>query len=290
VHELEEQKYKDAEKLRLLYVAGTRARDLLVVCRLDADRKKNKAWGEFESYLAKADELKLSPPKDGSKGAKPDLSATARAKASAARAARHDQAQQPSWAVVTPTGAKTRVAEVGAGVIPSTPGQRADAGVAWGTLVHGLLEHAMRFPNASRNDLARLAEWLTVESTDLRPFIPEALDLVEAVSKALFWQEARAGGDLCVEVPFAVRLEPGQSVPGVPAADRLTVLRGVIDLAHRAGDGWRIVDYKTDQLDGVADVEAELRARHGVQLGQYEFAWEQVTEGKVLSARIVSVR
>jgi len=156
--------------------------------------------------------------------------------------------------------------------------------------VHGLLEHAMRHPAATRDDLARLALWLTVESTDLRPFIPEALDLVQAVSKAPFWQEARAGGDVCVEVPFAVRLAPGQTVPGVAAVDRPTVLRGIIDLAHRADEGWRVVDYKTDQLDGVADAEAELLARHGAQLGQYQFAWERIIQGEVASARIVPLR
>jgi ATP-dependent exoDNAse (exonuclease V) beta subunit len=203
---------------------------------------------------------------------------------------------------MTPTGAKARVAGAGAGVTegtagegaataaPPTPGQRADAGVAWGTLVHGLLEHAMRFPTATRDDLARLAQWLTVETTELRPFIPEALDLVDAVSKAPFWREARAAGEVCAEVPFAVRLDAGRAAPGVPVVDRPTILRGIIDLAHGTDGGWRIVDYKTDQLDGVADVEAELLARHGVQLGQYQFAWERVTDGKVLSARIVSVR
>jgi len=72
--------------------------------------------------------------------------------------------------------------------------------------------------------------------------------------------------------------------------DRPIVLRGVIDLAHRAEDGWRVVDYKADQLDGIADVEAEMLARHGVQLGQYRFAWERITESKVASARIVPLR
>jgi hypothetical protein len=46
---------------------------------------------------------------------------------------------------------------------------------------------------------------LTFETPDLRPFIPEALDLVGAVSKVPFWLEARAGAEVLVEVPFAVR-------------------------------------------------------------------------------------
>jgi ATP-dependent exoDNAse (exonuclease V) beta subunit len=195
-----------------------------------------------------------------------------------------------SWLAMPERARRAADAAEAAGAVPDTPSHRVDAGAAWGSLLHGLLEHAMRHPAATREDLARLALWLTVESADLRPFVPEALDVVAAVAKAPFWQAAQAAGEVCVEVPFAVRLEAGQGLPGTPAVDRPIVLRGVIDLAHRAADGWHVVDYKTDQLDGVADVDAEMLARHGVQLGQYRFAWERVTEAKVVSAGIVPLR
>jgi ATP-dependent helicase/nuclease subunit A len=298
-HELEENKYRDAERLRLLYVAGTRAKELLVVCRVDASAK-NKAWAAFEGYLAGMPELKVPKVKLDRKPVKPDLSARTRAEANAARVAKHDRVRQASWAVMTPSDVKSRLAATErakqvagdgetAAAVPDTPSHRVDAGAAWGTLMHGLLEHAMRHAAATREDLARLARWLTVETPDLRSFIPEALDLVEAVLRAPFWQEARAGAEVCVEVPFAVRLEPGPSPPGVEPVEAPTVLRGVIDLVYRADDGWRILDYKTDRLEGVADMEAELRRRYGVQLGQYGYGWELVTDGTVASAGTVAV-
>ena len=164
------------------------------------------------------------------KKVKADLSEKARAAADAARAWRHDQVRQPSWAVTSVTGEKARLAAAkrareasqdGAGeavaAAAETPSHRADAGAAWGTLVHGLLEHAMRHDGATRADLDRLARWLTVETPDLRPFIPEALDLVEAVRKAPFWQEARAGAEVHVEVPFAVRVAPSRRRAGRPS-------------------------------------------------------------------------
>jgi Ion channel/PD-(D/E)XK nuclease superfamily len=176
--------------------------------------------------------------------------------ASAARALHHARVREPSWAATSVTGETARLAaaerakkvavdEAAATAVPDTPSHRADAGLTWGTLIHGLLKHAMRHEGATRDDLARLAWWLTVETPDLRAFIPEALDLVAAVSKAPFWQEARAGAEVLVEVPFAVRLEPGTSIAGDVPIVLPTVLRGVIDLAYRAGDGWRILDYKT---------------------------------------------
>jgi ATP-dependent exoDNAse (exonuclease V) beta subunit len=222
-----------------------------------------------------------------------DLSAKARAAAEAGRAARHEAAQAGTWAVATPTGEKARLAAAerakqaagdarAAAAVPDTASHRADGGAAWGTLLHGLLEHAMRHSDASREDLARLALWLTVEHEEIRPFIPESLDWVDDVRRLPFWQEARTGAEVHVEVPFAVRLPAAESVP--------TVLRGVVDLVYLADDGWRILDYKSDQIEGLADVDAELLARYRPQLEQYLFAWGRVAGGKVPCADLVALR
>ena len=52
--------------------------------------------------------------------------------------------------------------------------------MAWGTLIHGLLEHAMWHPNATPDDLKRLAMWLTVEEPQLRAVIDEAVETVRS--------------------------------------------------------------------------------------------------------------
>jgi ATP-dependent helicase/nuclease subunit A len=299
-HEQEEDHYRKAEQLRLLYVAGTRAKDLLVVCRTN-DARKNKAWGAFDSYLRTMPDLQVPSTPKVPKREAPDLSAAAREEADAQRLSGHDGVRQASWAVMTPTGAKAaglaaepvaRALSAGeAGAPPAeTSSRRGDAGAAWGTLVHGLLEHAMRHETATQADLERLARWLTMEQPDLRPVIPKALDLVEAVKHAPFWDEARAGGEVHAEVPFAVRVEPGTSVPGVAIVEKPTVLRGVIDLVFLAADGWHILHYKMDRLEGVEDPQAELQRRYGTQVGQYQFAWERVNRGRIGSAGVVMLR
>jgi len=128
-----------------------------------------------------------------------------------------------------------------------TPAHRADAGMAWGTLVHGLLEHAMRHKTATRDDLRRLAMWLTVDEPQLRTAIDEALDTVERAARADFWQLARTH-EHSVETPFFVR-EPG---------NRLT--NGVIDLLFQSDAGWQVVDYKTDISLSDKAYEAQLDA------------------------------
>ena len=51
----EEKKYEEAEENRLMYVAATRARDLLVVSAYEGDLGEKKAWGPleqgFESFI-----------------------------------------------------------------------------------------------------------------------------------------------------------------------------------------------------------------------------------------------
>ena len=55
-HELAEQPYRQAEEDRLLYVAATRAREMLVVSRWTGNQTQ-KAWGVLNNFLATAKEL-----------------------------------------------------------------------------------------------------------------------------------------------------------------------------------------------------------------------------------------
>ncbi len=297
-HETTELAFLTAEEVRLRYVAATRAKDLLVVCRwAGSDQHALKPWDPFEADLDDAPELVVPADLPADADGRTDLRPATRAAAAAARGRRLERARRASVAVVSvgehvkhedgrPRREEPPSGEAGPG--PSgEPGPAASgepAGAAWGTLLHGLLEHAMRHPASTREDLARLARWLTVEFDELRPVIGEALDWVEAVRRLPFWDDARAAGAEClVEVPFAVRLEapPG----GVP-----TILRGIIDLIYRSEAGWRLLDYKSDRLDGVADIEAALRARHGAQLADYADAWQRATGARVLSRHVVSLR
>jgi ATP-dependent exoDNAse (exonuclease V) beta subunit len=214
------------------------------------------------------------------------------ARAAEVRAAAHARARRAGWAVSRVTGehaaVQARAARLGdapggeeaepvlAAIVGDTPAHHADAGAAWGALIHGLLEHAARDRGATREDLARLGTWLTVDSTDLRPLLPAALDVVERVVAAGFFREARQADASEAEVPFAV-LQAGDDGP--------TVIRGVIDLVHSAAGGWRIIDYKTDQ----AGDPAALLVRHGGQLRAYLDAFARLT-GAPVEAGVFGVR
>ncbi len=285
-HQQDEARYLEAEASRLLYVAATRAKDAIVIGRwakTSASQAK-RAWAALDPYLAGAAELPVPEAVSLPAVAQVDLSANAARRAAEAAEAKHEQARHPSWAATSVTSEIKRLPRIapdadddGAAddatrvITAETPSRRADAGLAWGTLVHGLLEHAMRHKDATRDDLRRLGLWLTVDEPDLRAVLDLALDTVEAVAHAGFWQTARASAECHEEVPFAVR-DAGGDVP--------TVVNGTIDLIYKAAGDWRLVDYKTDRP---GDNRAALEARYVSQLRAYEEAWRQVSGGDVIS-------
>jgi ATP-dependent helicase/nuclease subunit A len=282
----EEQTYLAAEEHRLLYVSATRARDLLVVGRWAKSGGGGvRAWEAFEPFLGGVPELP-GPAKVHAPAAQMvDLSAAANARATAMRDAAHDRGRVPSWSATSVTAEARHIAKIARSVdsdlddptrvvVADTLSHRADAGMVWGTLIHGLLEHAMRHKDATREDLRRLAMWFTVEEPALRSVIDEALDTVEHAAKSKFWSEAKAAPECHQEVPFMYRRNA--AVPELVA--------GIIDLTYLTREGWRVVDYKTDE-----DFSRENSVGYRAQVSSYEHAWTTVT-GMVTTGTLAAIR
>jgi ATP-dependent helicase/nuclease subunit A len=261
-----EQPFLAEEQKRLLYVAATRAREVLVVSR-QTPPKGTPAWNVLDAFLGNAKELPVVGAVAVPPVAPADCSPDAQSAAASSRAAAHAAVNQPSWSItsvtaeakhvkrMTPAPEPTEPGDATRVVAQDTPSHRADAGMAWGTLIHGLLEHAMRHQGCTRDDLRRLAMWLIVEEPQLRSVIDEALDTVERVAGAEFWRDA-AANEHSVETPFTFARN-----------EKLT--NGVIDLLHSTAAGWRITDYKTDADGGAAKASV-----YAAQLDAYRAALE----------------
>jgi ATP-dependent helicase/nuclease subunit A len=256
-HEADELPYLEAEEDRLLYVAATRAREQLVVSRWTGGTLRSPAWGVLNAALAGARELPI-PAAVNVPSVEPLDSSEADSEATSRRGVAHERVRQPSWSVTSVTAeAKqlertTRSVTVATDdptkvVTKDTPAHRADAGMAWGTLIHGLLEHAMRHKAVTRDDLRRLGMWLTCEHLQLRTLLDEAVDTVVDIAGSDWWRAAKAG-EHSEETPFAVN-----------QADR-HIRNGVMDLLFREDGGWAVRDYKTDVSLDAAGYENQLRA------------------------------
>jgi len=283
-HEATELPYLEREHDRLLYVAATRAREMLVVSRW-TERKGTPAWGTLNGFLKDAKELPVPKTVAVAQNKPLDCAAKAQAEAHAVRVGAHDGLRQPSWSITSVTAEARHISKMARAaepaaeddptrvVVPDTQSHRADAGMAWGTLIHGLLEHATRHKEATRDDLRRLAIWLTVEQPQLRTVIDEALEVVQRVAAAAFWQEATESDECHVEVPFTRQQEdPSRHL-----------IAGAIDLVYRQPTGWHVVDYKTDRAS------TDLAEKYGVQLGRYRETWAAMT-GERVEASIQKVR
>jgi ATP-dependent helicase/nuclease subunit A len=290
-HEAREKAYLDAEAGRLLYVAATRAKEALVIGRhAKSGGRSTRAWSAFDEFLVDAVELDVPSYAVVPEAPIVDLSDGSATSAARALELAHARVRRATWAATSATAEARRfprLSPVGADddggaddptrvMTAELPSRRADAGMAWGSLVHGLLEHAMRFPSATRDDLRRLARWLIVEEPSLQAVIEQAVDTVEAVKGAERLKAARSGAEHHEEVPFSVLVERDGHVP--------TVVSGTIDLVYRAEQTWCVIDYKTDVDGGGA-----LAGQYAAQVAAYTDAWARVSGGKVES-EVVGVR
>lgn len=268
-HEAEEIGFLEEERTRLLYVAATRAREVLVVSQWSGTHgSAQRPWAPFDSFLAEAEAL--PSPSAASRSSEPVV-APERPDWSALR----ETARQPSWNRTSVTAAEAEgglrvwTAPVPEEVLRS---ERPDSGTVWGSLIHRLLEHLVRCPAMPSEELERLARWFTFDTPELSELIPLALQTVETVKASEFWQRVMQAGQRLVEVPFGVRV-----------GDRL--IFGILDLALQQTDGWDLVDYKTDRKS-----LEELVARYSGQIGQYAQHWAQLAAEPVRYAGLYSVR
>ncbi|MCG3196162.1 MAG: ATP-dependent helicase/nuclease subunit A [bacterium] len=112
-----------------------------------------------------------------------------------------------------------------------------------------------------------------IEELDLsRDLLDPAMEIVQAVLKSDLWLRALRSPERYAEIPFTLRMDSLED-GGVAG-----ILRGVIDLVFREGEGWVIVDYKSNS---VADREW-LKQKYRPQLMNYSRAWEQATGERVV--------
>ncbi len=278
-----EKRRDGAEKLRLFYVAATRARDRLVIPRFP---RKKREEGYLE-YLARTKPDARSPfetvviaqPDDPGRGRpgtfRADLSQRD-GEACAELCAQRDawQAERAELIRRASEGDRLRTASGLADddferIAGFPPGESEARQI--GKAVHSLLE---QIDLTTGDGLERLAQRAASGEG-----IPARADLVEELVRK-GWemesvQRAARAERLYREVPFAV------CVGGA-------VLEGLIDLAFEDEDGLHIVDFKTDDVtEGQLGPHAE---RYRPQVGAYALAAREVFDCPPASATLLLLR
>jgi ATP-dependent helicase/nuclease subunit A len=320
IHAAKEQRFVDAERDRLLYVAATRAREELLVARYDDEAES--PWSPFHPYLELGFprlDLVVQPEPERVRLERSAASILAESEevdlARAALAAPTFRADAVTRRVKSDAAETAGTQDGNVERETSTESATGDGGQRWGKLVHAALEIAGRGAGeaAQRAFIRTLLTDPELVPEDLEPD-DHAADLlvaeVQKVSRSELWQRAERAQRRLVEVPFAIALDAGEyaRLPGVsvqPAASMTAVTRppaatspaaapapappleiveGVIDLAFSDDDGWTIVDYKSDR-EGMG-LDAARRARYRAQVDLYAACWTRIT-GEPVRERVL---
>jgi len=260
----EEGKFLKAEKDRLLYVAATRAGDRLVVTQREKENRWN-PWSQLKSHLDDCENLEV--PKVA---APPKTAAVTVGDGDPAQAANAIGERWRGTLVRSYDLVAAKAISVSGPAPGATTGEH---GTEWGTVVHTLLEAAMRDPAADLRDLA----YASLQHEGLDPArADEAIAVVRSVTASQVWKRAQASDRRLMEVPFQTLMLAGSP----ESCSMPTVLRGVIDLAFHEPKGWVIVDYKTDSRP-MSHVPALVDHYRG-QVETYAKAWREMTGESVV--------
>ncbi|MDQ7784095.1 MAG: UvrD-helicase domain-containing protein [Desulfomonilaceae bacterium] len=253
-----EENFQEAEELRLLYVAATRAGCGLTITGRESHSNMN-PWAFFDTHLAGRALLEDPGPR-----ALPTADRATVSPREIAAACKEIDERLHRATMRTYDVAAAKISSLQLGEFTYSFGEH---GTEWGTVIHLLLETAMLDRDA---DIRTLAEAVIADQGLDSALAQEATATVESVIQSDVWRRACTSTRRLVEVPFQ-RLVPADGEAG--ATD--TILRGVIDLAFEEPEGWVIVDYKSDRVpEGKVRRLVDL---YTPQVLSYADAWREIT-------------
>jgi ATP-dependent helicase/nuclease subunit A len=246
----------------LTYVAATRAESVLVVSRYqgeDGEMVGQGSWGLLHAGLDDAPALEdlIATP---SAGASPNANDVALPDYAGLRRAALAAAAGPTY-LARPVTADEHGDDDRTALDRWEPDdRRSGRGSAFGTAVHHLFQWAIRWRDvdvsepAERARLARLWQQLRVQVPE-----KEGEDALRTLRGSDLWRRLRAAHEVLTEAPAA----------GDGAV-------GAIDLAYRDGEGWHLVDFKTDAVVDEVGAAGAVE-RHADQLNAYAHVWAAAT-------------
>jgi ATP-dependent helicase/nuclease subunit A len=243
-----ENSFKRAEKMRLLYVAATRAKNMLVVGFRTTRRGPGGAWRDLASRIR--DRFAVIPSRAAQRAVARQQAATIAVEQIVAK---FEHARETSYDV-TPI---TKIAHAShADLVKAEEGL--GKGTSWGRVLHRLFEAMLRDESL---DVRLYARNLLKDEERDPVELDEVMRVVDAVRGSSLWTRVKKADERYVEIPFALTVDD-------------SLLHGTIDLVFREGGEWFIVDYKSDSTKGRIDSLVEY---YKPQVEHYARFWSQLT-------------
>ena len=270
-----EKKYEEAEEARLMYVATTRARNMMVISTYE-ENLKYKSWYFLDQYFNEAPELKFGkePEEKGEKEREKMVLGKGEWKNAQKELTKQKQRVEASTYRVETVTNMAKSTEP----IPSWTTQ--GKGESWGRAVHNLLK---LIGESMVKDLELQAEnVLTAEERNISEK-GELVRLIKSITASTLWERMLKAKKKFYEIPFSVQtdLSSLDLINKDNTKDLQVVLNGVIDLVFLEEDGWVIADYKTDKINGGLQRFIDY---YTPQIQIYTEFWEKITKQKVKEA------
>ncbi|WP_416825205.1 UvrD-helicase domain-containing protein [Ectobacillus polymachus] len=273
----EEGHYVEAEELRILYVAATRAEKVLFISE-GSDKKKN-PWQklldllDIEEYVPGMDEVAASYETE-------IISAHEYTNSTSNLLSWLQNRKEKSFEQWSPTKNKDYAK---AALIEREEG----GGLAWGTLIHHVYEKIVK--GADVTNIPQLLKHYGLPA-EREADVREAITILTGSN---LWQKLHTAELVLTEVPILLNVTKDHPLYAkVDTSEGVCPsyhVNGVIDLIYKQGGAWHIVDYKTDQPTDAGQFET-LRTFYQDQIDFYKQAWEEMTGETVESSELFFVR
>jgi ATP-dependent helicase/nuclease subunit A len=256
-HKEEETLYQDSEEMRLIYVAATRAKNILTISTYPP-KPELSPWQPLDYFLEDTTELEI-PDVPIPEKLVPTTSITPQLLQNIDQQINQDIAR-----VMVPTYNRTTVTDLTKSQ-DAPERQYTGKGMTWGNVIHNALDAIIR-TNETANLNILIPQLLTQEKRSENEK-EEVRALLQNVLQSPFWQRVRQASEKHSEVPFGIY-------------EGNNYLTGTIDLAFLEEGGWVLIDYKTDTVRDVDHLQ-ELMLYYEPQVKEYAQRWEEMTGERV---------
>ncbi|NMA96219.1 MAG: UvrD-helicase domain-containing protein [Clostridiales bacterium] len=299
----EEVKYLEAEETRLLYVAATRAEEMLIISDLATEGLEEAAKQGVQKQSKKSswarlltENMRIALPIDEPpKKTKGECSKQSKKDADCSLFGEdfdedwNEALKKETYLIKAPSDIRGKGSVSLDSEIEETENtekrlrtysysqieREAGGGKDWGLAVHQVFEELIK----GREDIDSIIDIALMEYGFAQDRVDEMQDIIQNFKQSKLWSNLSEAKAVYPEMPFALRLDPEHKILEKLEIDAKVpvMLNGVIDLIYKdEQDRWVVVDYKTDRVVDELGISS-LVEYYTPQLKSYCLVWEEIT-------------
>ncbi|NLM11977.1 MAG: UvrD-helicase domain-containing protein [Clostridiaceae bacterium] len=281
-YESTEIQYQNAEEARLLYVAATRARNLLFISGCDKSNSKN-PWEPLLIFTNKENDIYEIPDIQIPQPEEPE-------KSSSMEKEELEEFKIKVNNLIVSAKKPTYIELAVTDIIKEAPPHDIKGGLGpeWGSAIHEIIERLVRDETFYGNCCELILKQYGFTGPE---YIRKAEEIIKEFKGSELYSRIQNAEVKLTEVPFSIRLESSDEIHKILGIENAlpVVLNGKIDLAVKEKHGWSVIDYKTNYFE--TEEQLNLLVQHySKQIELYCRILERIINEKVVSGELYFTR